>query len=47
MVPPERAAAGEWEMRLSATRAIDEGEEVLLSYGAPDAAQQMQMGQGR
>lgn len=35
MVPPDRAAGAEWEMRLSATRDIDEGEEVLLSYGAP------------
>jgi hypothetical protein len=39
MVPPDRAAGGEWEMRLSATRDIDAGEEVLLSYGAPAPCQ--------
>ena len=35
MVPPDRAAGAEWEMQLSATRDIDQGEELLLSYGAP------------
>lgn len=35
MVPPDSAAGAEWEMHLSAMRDIDEGEEVLLSYGAP------------
>lgn len=33
MVPPDRAASSQWEVHLSAVRDIDEGEEVLLSYG--------------
>lgn len=33
LVPPDQAASAQWEVHLSATRDIEEGEEVLLSYG--------------
>lgn len=35
LAPPDHTASSQWEMHVTAARAIEAGEEVLLSYGRP------------